>query len=260
MKTKIKQFLITFLGQEISTWIHAVRFYYLVKTQSYYEIEIELLNKLNLANKVAIDIGANSANWTIPMANSVGVSGKIFAFEADPYYALATQKTIKLFDKKNVFFFSFGLSDKQETLALKIFDNGKRVSGTSRFVEKNVPFDVVSVPVIPLDNLIDKYPELLKTSFIKCDVEGFESRVFNGAKKIIETARPIVVSEMNPESKKNVSNVFGFFKSLDYQAFVVVSSNRIRLSNQSGRISEGERVNRIFFPKEYSIPKSIIVE
>src|SRR3972149_1174414 len=105
VKVKIKQFMLIFLGENVTTWIHSLRFYYLILANKNQEIEIQLLRLLDLSNKVAIDIGANSANWTVPLAKAVGKSGKVFAFEADPYYAIATEKTLKLFGVKNVTFF-----------------------------------------------------------------------------------------------------------------------------------------------------------
>jgi len=259
--SKYKQVLRNLLGDRYATWIHASRFAYLLSftDKLYKEIDFQLLEHFSLRESVVVDVGANSANWTIVLSKQVGRNGKVYAFEADPYYADVTEKTIKLFGIKNVLFFSFGLSDKPDVLPLKILDNGIRVAGTSHFVSNKSDHGVTLVQVYPLDTLIDSHPSLLKTSFIKCDVEGFESRVFRGAKRILETARPVVVSEMNQDSQENTKEVFNLFKTLNYKSYVVVTENSIRLSESPGRIPEGERPNRIFIPKEYIIPDTIRV-
>jgi len=262
MTAKIKQMIRRMLGDAAATSIHAIRFAYLIKTNRLpQEKDMEIIGKLSLKGKVVVDVGANSANWTNILSDEVGESGSVFAFEADPYYAAATHKAIILLGLKNVIFFPIGASDKEETLPLVVIDeNGERVSGTGKIVDdKTISVTrTVEVKLRALDAIAESYPDLFNTALIKCDVEGFEYRVFKGAQRIIETSRPIVISEIDANSKET-RNVFNFFKSLDYKSYVVVTESSIRSSESAGGIPEGERPNRIFIPQEYLIPAAIHV-
>jgi len=261
-----KQILRQLTGDDVASWFHAIRFLYLIKTnQLFFEEDINLIPNFHLQSTPVIDVGANSANWTDVLSRQVGKEGRVFAFEADPYYAMATGKTVRLLGLRNVVFFSFGLSDRSEISPLAIIDeNGQRVSGTGKIViEKTFPENrTVNVKLKALDELTGTYPELLRTTLIKCDVEGFELKVFNGAIKIIEFARPIVIAEVGDylDTSQNFPTLFEFFSNLGYKSYVTVSRNMIRPSLCAGEIPEGQRPNRIFLPEEYPIPKSIRID
>ena len=165
----------------------------------------------------------------------------------------------------NVDFFNFGLSDRSEILSLEIFDDlGQRVSGTSRIVQPKQVFEnrTVKIKLETLDQLTVTYPKLWKTRLIKCDVEGFELKVFRGAKRIIDHARPIIIAEVGSVfgQENDSETLFDFFNKFQYESYVTISKNLIRPSLESGSIPEGQRPNRIFLPQEYQIQKSIKID
>lgn len=265
--SKYKQVLRELLGDNIATWLHAARFAYLLSATKklYSEVDMLLIENFQLKSSIVIDVGANSANWTKVLSKQVGEHGKVYAFEADPYYATVTEKVIKILGISNVMYFGFGLSDKSEILPLEIIDsNGQRVSGTGRIVEskKISESQVVNIKLESLDRLASKYPELWRTKFIKCDVEGFELKVLQGASEVIKYARPIVVAEVDKifTQENDEENLFSFFKVRDYDSYVVVSQNHMRTSWESGDIPEGVRPNRIFFPREFQFSNIIKIE
>lgn len=259
--SRYKQILRNLLGDNLTTWIQAGRFVYLVKTNRLnFEKDIGLLPNFPLQGKIVVDIGANSANWTDVLSKHVGKGGRVFAFEADPYYAMATEKTVWLLGLRNTVFFSFGLSDKAEVLPLAIIDiQGRRVSGTGTIIQDlSLPENrTVNVKLEVLDELAVSYPELWNAALIKCDVEGFELKVFKGAIKILERARPIVIAETAEDTSRDL---FDFFYGIHYKSYVTISNNMIRPSSQGGDIPEGQRPNRIFIPEEYPIPKPIQID
>jgi precorrin-6B methylase 2 len=99
-----KQKLRSLLGDRVSTWVHAVRLSWLAMRPQQEQIDMDLVTRLTRPSSIAVDVGANGANWTMVLSRNVGRSGKVFAFEADPYYAEVTRKTIALLHLKNVEF------------------------------------------------------------------------------------------------------------------------------------------------------------
>ena len=127
---KIKTKLITAVGFKAVAYLQALRFLYLLKTDKSPDPEVMLLKRFLRKGDTAVDIGANAANWTYYLYNSIGSEGNLYAFEADPYYGYATEIAIKMMGLKGVHFFSFGLSNKSENVPLRImYSNGLRFSG-----------------------------------------------------------------------------------------------------------------------------------
>ncbi len=103
--------------------------------------------------------------------------------------------------------------------------------------------------------MADVHPELLRTSIIKCDVEGFELMVFRGALKTINASRPVVIAEVGGAEQHGYDNdeLFSFFDRLGYESYVAVSPSVLRPSRKAGPIPEGQRPNRIFIPQEFDL-------
>jgi len=216
---------------------------------------------------VVVDVGANGADWTLALSRQVGRQGTVYAFEADPYYAEVTRKTVQLLGLKNVVFFPFGLSDRSENVLLRIRDkNGRRISGMGtvvRKVDEESPSrnKYVNIKLERLDSIAESYTKLFGARLIKCDVEGFELMVFRGAETVLRRARPVVIVEVGGAHLHGYTDdeLFQFFNKIHYTSYVAVSASCIRRSTRGGAIDEGLRPNRIMLPKEYHISKDIAV-
>jgi len=114
---RIKSTLLKTLGDRPTAFIQAIRFVYQLQTNDKPDPETVLLPTLLHRGDLAIDIGANGADWTLHLSRCVGDEGELYAFEADPYYALATELAIKLMRLKGVHFFP-----------LRIIQHGQRSS------------------------------------------------------------------------------------------------------------------------------------
>ena len=73
--------------------------------------------------------------------------------------------------------------------------------------EKNV----VTLPSVSLDDFVKS---ARPPNFVKCDVEGAESAVFEGAEQVLRSSRPIVVCEIH--SAENDRGVRAMFSRLNY--------------------------------------------
>ena len=251
---KIKTKMIKYLGEDKASYIQGLRFYYLIKIKKKKkDQEVLLAQKLLKEGDVAIDIGANGADWTSMISRFVGKSGKVFAFEADPYYAKSTKHTIKLLGLQNISFFSIGLSNKNERLPLQILDDqGNRLTGKSNLSKTNKKTDLPFVTLKPLDEIAKEYSLINKVKFIKCDVEGFELFVFQGAKNLLKTARPTVVLEFGSFDQYGYSkkDLYNFFVTKDYSFFIMDDMKKLKKIEESNINDKHENVNRIFVPNE----------
>jgi len=252
---KIKTILLKLLGLQITSFIQALRFLYLLKKKKSFDAETKMLDKFLSTGDIAVDIGANGANWTYCLHKAVTASGVVFAFEADPYYAKATDLAIKMMKMKNVFLFPFGLSDKIENVPLRIKNsNGMRYAGMG-FVDKNADpknDNIEMVNLKTLDSLINEYPGLESVKLIKCDVEGYELFVFMGSVEILKKTRPIIVLEVGNYEKHNYdgSLLYNFFKDIKYTAYALSNDNKLSETDLYLNHKNALSVNRILMPNE----------
>lgn len=99
----------------------------------------------------------------------------------------------------------------------------------------------IKVQVDLLDNLIPKY---IKIDLIKIDVEGAEMQVLEGAKRIMESDRPIVIFEHG----LGASDVYGTTPDQIYNFF---DSYYMNISNLKAYIKKKKSLSRMQFENEY---------
>tara|TARA_B110000879_G_C11160994_1_gene509054 strand:- start:1554 stop:2345 length:792 start_codon:yes stop_codon:yes gene_type:complete len=200
----IKNTLRTLLGEKLTARIHGYWFLRLIKTKPLPDREVSYLSNLNLTDTLAIDIGANGANWTKALSDLVGPAGKVIGFEAHPYYFQATRAAVS-YDKSmsmNSVIYPTAMSDQQSMLSLCIRENGVHLDGESRIVDyeeaQALNSIIAEVEALELDVFLkSKMLDEHRISVIKLDVEGHESHVIRGALKCIERWLPVIVCELN---------------------------------------------------------------
>ncbi len=252
---QIKTRLIKTIGERPTAFLQALRFIYLLYIKQRTDPEIALLPKLLNEGDTAIDVGANGANWTYWLHENVGRTGSVYAFEADPYYAIATDLAIKLLRLRGVRLFPYGLSNVEEKVVLLVHDSkGLRLTGKSH-IDRNANecgVGAKSVRLRRLDALLDDLPKLATTKLIKCDVEGYELFVFRGAVEIIERSRPFIILETGNFEIQGYSSrdVYDFFDSREYVSLAMVGDNTLAKTDAAMEHREAISVNRVLIPKE----------
>jgi len=251
----LKPLLLRTLGPKATASIHGLRFVWLRWRHASPEPEFALLDQILAAGDVAVDVGANGADWTSELQQRVGDSGHVYAFEADPYYAIATERAIRFMRLRSVTLFPFGLSEKEEELPLRIrAESGERHSGLGSVDRSARTEDGAAevVKLMPLDALAARHPRLLSTALIKCDVEGFELFVFRGAVRIIEAARPFVILETGrfDEQGYTAADLHEFFASRRYRAFAMTGPRRLEPTDSCLEHPGAVGKNRTLVPQE----------
>lgn len=169
--------------------------------------------------KLALDIGANIGNHAVYFSKYFKV---VHAFEPNP-------RTFELLrfnaaHAGNVIVHPKGLSDADVLGTLR--ENPTNMGGT--YIQLDVENDRSDQPPVSLGTL-DKFVEtqgLSDIALIKIDTEGFEARILRGARRVIETNRPVIIFELSPSDfdSHGASEVVNILQGQGYR-FVSVDRN-----------------------------------
>jgi FkbM family methyltransferase len=150
---------------------------------------------------VAYDLGAHIGYFSLVLTRLVGNSGKVFAFEPDPNNLRALRHNLAANRGRNVKVVASVVADGSAPVLFATF----HFSSVSHIATKRTPGDanLVEVPSLRLDDFVyrDGNPA---PAVIKIDVEGAEARVFEGARRLLDTARPVIVVEVSPRTLSEV--------------------------------------------------------
>tara|TARA_A100001011_G_C14099425_1_gene752120 strand:+ start:210 stop:962 length:753 start_codon:yes stop_codon:yes gene_type:complete len=154
-------------------------------------------SKINKKNEIIFDVGANRGQ-SINRFLEINKHLIIHAFEPNPVEYQFTKE--KFSEYKNIFLNNIGISEKKEKMDLNVTIN----SGNSSFykIKKNTEWikirsnqfntnqdnfvkEIIKVNCDTLDNYcsLNKIDQI---SLLKIDTQGFEDKVLNGAKNLIQ--------------------------------------------------------------------------
>jgi FkbM family methyltransferase len=163
---------------------------------------------------VVLDVGANIGCYTFTFAKLVGPTGLVVAIEPTDRAFAKLQRNMALNSFTNIRCLQAGLSDRD------VGDVG--VTFQSSFPLDGKPSSSMqSVRLVSLDTLVSEL-SLSRVDFIKIDVDGYEAKVFAGARRVLERYRPYLFFELNPQWVRNNGDdpasilelVFGYGYSL----------------------------------------------
>jgi len=122
------------------------------------------------------------------------------------------------------------ISDRSQVSDLQISERSRAAShlgesrGSTQFDGHRFSQLALSVP---LDFLLDYFPA---PNVLKIDVETHETRVLQGARRLLETVRPVIWCEVSPENSKAV---FDILEPLGYDLYAAAATERVPLSRAS---------------------------
>lgn len=154
---------------------------------------------------VAIDVGAHIGFFTIHMAQAVGPTGAVYAFEPLERNASLLERSIR----EN----GFESRAHLERAAVSGVSGSSRLHFAAETLNTGGAFisdaDVVALGALQSATVrtvrLDDYPCRRPVRLLKMDVEGAEPSVIAGASRLIAADRPIIVSEVHPEQLARVS-------------------------------------------------------
>ncbi len=135
----------------------------------------------------AIDAGANLGYFSLLLADLVGSTGSVHAFEPNPAMARHLRDTMEIngFGERTTIH-EAALSDTDGTANLWVPEgqpkNANIIAASGRAGDIEVP-----------TRRLDSYADLLDTDFIKIDVEGEEEKLWEGMAGLIAQNRPLTI-------------------------------------------------------------------
>jgi FkbM family methyltransferase len=217
---------------------------------TYENDDFAMLVSLFKDGQTFFDIGGNIGFHSISLSRQFPNS-QFFCFEPIPKTFNYLKKNAEINHIQNLQKFNIGFSNVDTTLEFFFYPEGSGNASSKNLTGRN-DAEKIQAKVTTLDLFTNRNPN--KIDFIKCDVEGAELFVFEGAINTIKRDRPIVFSEIlrkwTSKFEYNPNQIFKFFEDLDYNAYVVKGSELERFTRMNDSTLE---TNFFFIPRENKI-------
>jgi len=185
-----------------------------VNGRAHIENEVKLLPQLVNRSSVCWDIGANVGMYTLALSP---IARQVIAFEPVPHNLGTLRQAIRLAGLHNVDVHALALSDMTGIARFSVPVNQGFYGGY--YIAAFHQEGELEVQTSTIDALIRG--GLPAPDFIKCDVEGAETQVINGARELLSRARPIWLLETFD------SSVLPLMESLGYAAHIRTPDNTL---------------------------------
>ena len=195
----------------------------------YSEGEVALFRQIVRAGDVVVDAGANLGAHTVPLAQMVGPTGAVIAFEPQRVVFQTLCANLALNSLTNVMAQQAALGGEAGHIVVPNIDYGRIANfggvalGQYDRGEK--------VPVVRLDDL-----HLPRCRLIKIDVEGMEAEVLRGAGDTIARLMPILYLEN--DRKEKAAQLLRIVDSFGY----LIHKHEPRLFNPENYLANGNNV------------------
>lgn len=188
--------------------------------------ELAFMRRCNVAGRTAVDIGAHRGLYSWWMHKAVGPAGRVVAFEPQPEMLGHLGRLKRSFRLDRLTIEASGLSSAPGQMRLVRetgHSGGARLDPTGAIAHRAAAasaagaIETLEVPVTTLDEYFASRPGP-PVAFIKCDVEGHESAVFEGGRGLLERDRPALLVEIH-DRRVREGTLMRFFDGLGYEAF-----------------------------------------
>ena len=152
------------------------------------EHEIKAMRILLSHGDSVVEVGSNIGSHTLALAQHVGASGRVYAFEPQRLCFQSLCANAALNSIENIFAYNMGCGEKEATMRIGELNPRKAQNFGGFQLEQST--GSTEVEVKPLDNC-----KIDRCRLIKLDVEGMELQVLKGAKNLIANCQPIIFFE-----------------------------------------------------------------
>jgi FkbM family methyltransferase len=159
------------------------------------------------------DLGANIGFFSLMAARMVGPQGRVFSFEADPEVAARLRENLSRNQLGHARVIQKAVWSEASTVFFARVDPGTSPDrGLGHVSTNGSDVSAITVEAVSLDQFVLSNPA---PDVLKCDVEGAEVAVFQGAANLLSSKHPILLVEMHcPE---NQCTLLERFSALGYR-------------------------------------------
>lgn len=212
--------------------------YVLAEQQDWFENEIKFLRRLLQPGQNVIDVGANYGVYTLSMAQTVGPTGSVWAFEPASSTARLLAEGVAVNGFTQVVVERSALSSTCGSAQLSLNENSElnallRGTPTASAME--------TVPLVTLDACLERYgwPHI---EFVKIDAEGEEANILKGGERFFAELSPLVQYEIRAGADLHMELV-QLFAALGYDSYRLVPGLDLLIPFDAASIPDSYMLN-----------------
>ena len=202
MYNQFKIFLNKFFGRRVFEFFQYFYWKNNLQTGRQDDPEIIVLTKLVKPGSKVFDIGTHFGRYSFSLSKLVGKDGIVYSFEPVDSTFKILNRLVDNLELHNVRLFNCALSDRSgfDWIETPIDESGNWEVSRSQLRSNRQPEKPShslkqKVKVDSIDHFLESQ-HIDKIEFIKCDVEGAELMVFQGAEKLLHKHQPTVLCEI----------------------------------------------------------------
>lgn len=179
---------------------------------------LKFLRKNVKTGDVVIEVGANIGAHTLPLAQMVGPSGFVHAFEPTQYALNKLHRNLSLNPSlaQRVQVYAQLVTNHEGSQPIEEIRSAWKRDGTNEQPER-IAAERISIDAFVASRAIDR------VSLIKIDVDGYDYKVISGAAETLRRHRPVVFIELAEyclnEQGDSLRDIFQLFGEAGYSAY-----------------------------------------
>jgi protein O-GlcNAc transferase len=218
--------------------------YVLREQQDWFEEELGFLRRILRPGQNAIDIGANYGVYALSIANAVGPTGRVWAFEPSSATASLLAQGIAANSFSQVVLETSALSSKCGQAQLTLNDNSEL---NALVQERPLTGKVETVDVVTLDECLRRY-DWRDIALVKIDAEGEETHIIEGGRDFLARLSPLILYEVKAGADLHLELV-GKFAECEYSSFRLIAGLNLLVPFDTSSVPDGYLLN-LFCCKE----------
>jgi FkbM family methyltransferase len=199
--------------------VHRIRFLYRAWNYRFRvePSEIAFLLACVQRGQAVVDVGAHKGAFTYWLHKAVGTSGSVHSFEPQPELSTYLSHAKHIVGLDNVTVVPAGVSHRSGAMELSRRSD-QPSPGATLVPNHESHAATMQVLVHSLDDYFRDHPSR-PISFIKCDVEGHEYEVFQGAQQLLVKDRPVLMFECEQRHLRDrqTHQVFTYLQDIGYE-------------------------------------------
>ena len=212
--------------------------YVLAEQEDWFEDEIKFLRVALRPGQHVVDIGANYGVYTLSIAQTLGLAGRVWAFEPASSTAAFLGDSVRLNGMGQVTVLRSALSSESGSAQLTAGPHAE-LNALVRGAAAGQPIETVNLTTL------DRWQAELgwqRIDFVKIDAEGEEGRILEGGRDFFRAQSPLVMYEVKAAQDLHLELVQSF-AGLGYASYRLVPGLNVLLPFDAAEPADGFLLN-----------------